>query len=422
MYQQHFGLRAEAFSLTPDPAFLYLSPGHSEALAGIEIALRDRRGLMVMTGEVGTGKTTLLYSILNRLGSEARSAYIANTTLSFEDILRQALKDFGVPCDSREKPELVEALNAFLIQCAAEGVVAALVIDEAQNLDRTSLENLRLLSNYETFSAKLLQIVLVGQPELETKLQSPSLRQVAERVAVHCHVNPLTRTESRNYIQHRLEAVGGSLDIFTPGAVRVILRRARGIPRRINILCHNALLFTYGRELQRVPTALARAAVREQAGAGLVTIDRRRFPAATSWLRPALATAALVLATLGAVAAARWQDAPTRPDALAAAAETRRMPDRRSAAKVLPAGDAPMRDADVSSPKGLGAAGHIIPWWSVETLFAGTPAASDPILSCPTTLGAETSFAGGLAINEATALSSERPASQPSSARGPHRH
>jgi type II secretory pathway predicted ATPase ExeA len=275
MYTSHFHLRAEAFSLTPDPAFLYLSPGHAEALAALKIGLEGRRGIMVMVGEVGTGKTTLLYSLLSELGEGIKTAYISNTKLRFDDILRQALADFGVPCASRDRVELLAALNGFLRQCAADGTTAALVIDEAQNLKNDVFENLRLLSNYETYTEKLLQIVLVGQPELEAKLRRTSLRQVAERIAVRCNINPLTHAESRRYLEHRLQRVDGtSATIFTRAARALIIRKARGIPRRINILCHTAMLFAFGRGAQLVTLSIVRTAVRENEGRGLVTVGR----------------------------------------------------------------------------------------------------------------------------------------------------
>jgi general secretion pathway protein A len=275
MYTSHFHLRAEAFALTPDPAFLYLGPAHAEALAALRIGLEGRRGLMVMVGEVGMGKTTLLYSLLSELGDGIKTAYISNTKLAFDDILRQALADFGVPCASRDRVELLAVLNGFLRQCATDGTTAALVIDEAQNLENDVFENLRLLSNYETYTEKLLQIVLVGQPELEAKLRQTSLRQVAERIAVRCNINPLTRAECLRYVEHRLQRVGGSSTaIFTMPALELIVWKARGIPRRLNILCHTAMLFAFGRSEQVVTFPIARTAVREKEGRGLVTVGR----------------------------------------------------------------------------------------------------------------------------------------------------
>lgn len=281
MYTGHFHLRSEAFSLTPDPAFLYLSPGHAEALAGLKVGLEGRRGLMVVVGEVGMGKTTVLYSLLTELAEGIKTAYISNTKLPFDDLLRQALSDFGVQCASRDRVELLSALNGFLRECAADGTTAALVIDEAQNLENDVFENLRLLSNYETYTEKLLQIVLVGQPELEVKLRQPSLRQVAERVAVRCNINPLSRAESVRYVEHRLQRAGGSTSaIFTQPALEFLLVKARGIPRRINILCHTSMLFAYGRGEQLVTFPMARSAAREKEGRGLVTLRRGLLPPA----------------------------------------------------------------------------------------------------------------------------------------------
>ena len=276
MYASHFTLRTEPFSLTPDPAFLYLSPNHAEALAGLKIGLESRRGLMLMIAEVGMGKTTLLYSMLDQLQPEVHTAYLSNTRLSFDDLLRQALTDLGVPCASRDRVDLLATLNTFLHERAAAGETAALIIDEAQNLDEETFENLRLLSNYETYTDKLLQIVLVGQPELDLKLSRPSLRQVTERVAVRCHINPLTRSESLRYLEHRMRVAGGSTDVFTPAALELMIWKSRGIPRRLNIIAHSALLFAYGRGSTRVTFREARAAIREKQGRGLITIGPRR--------------------------------------------------------------------------------------------------------------------------------------------------
>lgn len=278
MYAAHFGLRSEPFSLTPDPAFFYLSPDHNEALAGLKIGLENRRGLMLMIAEVGMGKTTLLYSMLDQLDPQIHTAYLSNTRLSFDELLRQALTDLGTPCASRDRVDLLNALNTFLHERASAGETAALIIDEAQNLDEGTFEDLRLLSNYETYTDKLLQIVLVGQPELDVKLARPSLRQVTERVAVRCHINPLSRAESVRYLEHRLRVAGGAIELFTPAALEFIVWKARGIPRRLNILCHSAMLFAYGRGSRRVLFREARAAIREKHGRGLVTIGpRRRF-------------------------------------------------------------------------------------------------------------------------------------------------
>ena len=293
VYLQYFGLHTDPFALTPDPAFLYLSPGHAEGLAGLKLGLYERRGLIAMIGEVGTGKTTILYSLLSGLGPNIKTAYIANTTLSFDGILRTALRDFGLPHDSAERSDLLAILNEFLLESYKKGKTVALIVDEAQNLSDSAFEELRLLSNYETYKAKLLQIILVGQPELEVKLSSNRLRQVNERIAVRCYINPLSRREARRYVDHRIRAAGGSLDLFTPAAVRLAVERSRGIPRRINILCHNALLFAYGRGMHRVTRRVMAAAAREREGGGLVQVAaprwrRRRLDHSYGWRHSAM--------------------------------------------------------------------------------------------------------------------------------------
>lgn len=266
---------ADAFSLTPDPSRLFLSRDHAEALAGLRVGLEGRRGLIVVVGEVGMGKTTVAYSLLSSLGDDVRTAYIANTRVPFDGMLRHALDDFGVEHVENDRASMLSALNRFLLECAAKGHMAVLVVDEAQSLDDETFENLRLLSNVETYQQKLLQIVLLGQPELDGKLRQPHLRQIAERVGVRVNINPLDATESRRYIEHRLGRSGGSLDMFTEGALRTIVGRAEGVPRRLNILCHNALLLGYAASAPQVTGAMAREAARELSGGSLIRLTRR---------------------------------------------------------------------------------------------------------------------------------------------------
>ncbi len=274
MYWQHFGLSAEPFSLTPDPAFLYMSEGHGEALAALKLGLLERRGLRAMIGEVGTGKTTLLYSLLAGLEAEIKTAYVSNTRLSFDDILNTILGDFGVTPASNDRLAMLDALNDFLVDCAEQDTTAAVIIDEAQNLSAEAFEEIRLLSNFETYTTKLLQIVLVGQPELATKLNQRELRQINERIAVRCHLNPLTDDEARSYIEHRLVAAGGSIEVFSRRALATITNWSSGIPRRINILSHNSLLVAYGRGLTTVTPGIVEDAIRDQEGAGLRRFDQ----------------------------------------------------------------------------------------------------------------------------------------------------
>jgi general secretion pathway protein A len=300
---------ADAFSLTPDPRRLFLSHDHAEALAGLKLGLEYRRGLMVVVGEVGMGKTTVAYSLLATLGDNVRTAYIANTRLPFEALLRHALEDFGVDCPERDRAGLLSALKAFLLDCAAVDQIAVLVIDEAQSLDDDTFENLRLLSNVETYRQKLLQIVLLGQPELDARLRQHQLRQIAERVGVRVNINPLDPAQSRRYIEHRLERAGGSLEMLSAPALSFIVRCARGVPRRMNILCHNALLLAYAAGATQVTRSMAREAVRELKGgkvrrlvprastAAIAGSDLRPFPRRWAAAGAAVAAGALLVAT-----------------------------------------------------------------------------------------------------------------------------
>lgn len=298
-HARHFGLSREAFALSPDPHFLWSSPDHAEALAALEVGLRTRRGLMVLVAEVGMGKTTILHALLSRLGDDFRTAYLTNTRLPFEDLLRQALDDFGVEHRGADRYSLLGALNGFLARCAEDGTIPALVVDEAHDLDDETFENLRLLSNFDTFDTKLLQIVLVGQPELDDKLRQPNLRQVAERVATRVNVNPFDRRRSIGYVKHRLARAGGTIDVFTAPALEYLVHRARGVPRRLNILCHNAMLSAWAQGAPRVGLACALAAERERTGATLVRLSRpgRGRSRAAGWAAGcAVAAAALALA------------------------------------------------------------------------------------------------------------------------------
>src|SRR5581483_4961948 len=240
------------------------------------------------------------------LGSGVETAYIAYTTQSVEELLAAALRDMHVAVASRDKGALLEALNAHLVRRADEGRTVALIIDEAQDLADAAFEELRLLSNFESYTRKLLQIVLVGQPELQDRLRQPKLRQLRERVGVRAVINPLSNEEMERYIAHRLQRAGGSTErLFDPWALKLIVRRAAGIPRRANILCHNALLFAYGRGLPRVTARIAREAIAEmdERRPGLVARGalRRSAGPARRWR---WAIAAGVVATIGAIAAA----------------------------------------------------------------------------------------------------------------------
>jgi len=307
MYFDHFRLSGEPFSLTPDPAFLFLSAKHREAMAAVQYGLLNGRGFITLIGEVGTGKTTILYSVLSQLGPEVAAAYVPYAAHTFDDLLAAALKDLGEqPPPGASRLALLEILQRLLLQRDAAGVRTALVIDEAQSLTDATFEELRLLSNFETYTHKLLQIVLVGQPELQQRLRQQNLRQLQQRVSVRAIINPLDADEMEAYILHRLKQVGGDERLFEAAALRPIVRHSQGIPRRANILCHNALLFAFGRSEPRVTTAVAQEAIAEmdERRPGLLRKDalRRlpRWPLAPSWRRlVGLAVAAAALLVLG---------------------------------------------------------------------------------------------------------------------------
>ena len=357
MYLEHFRLSAEPFGLTPDPAFLYLSPGHREALAAIQYGLLDRRGFITLVGEVGTGKTTLLYAMLSRLDRAVEAAYIAYGTQDFEDVLAAVLADLGVETPRRSKHALLTAFSAHLLRRADEGRTVALVIDEAQNLSDRTFEELRLISNFETYTQKLLQIVLVGEPELQRRLRQPQLRQLRERVSVRAFVNPLSTAEMYRYIEHRLRLVGGSSEkLFAPRALRLIVQLSAGNPRRANILCHNALLFAYGRTLPRATATIARTVVAEMDGRlpGLLPRRLGTLGRGSAWLRWAAGAVGSVPAQRGALIEPYPEGDPPAPASAAPAVEAPVAPaPAASDAPPVPAESAPLaatRGEDTPAP------------------------------------------------------------------------
>ncbi|MFQ5827589.1 MAG: AAA family ATPase [Candidatus Methylomirabilia bacterium] len=243
MYEAFYGLREKPFSLTPDPKYLYMSRGHREAIDHLLYGIQEREGFIVITGDVGTGKTTLCRAILSRLDPETKSALILNPLLSEEELLRAVLHDFGLTGSGSTKKELIDELNDFLIRSLTEGQNAVLIIDESQDLSPTLLEQIRLLSNLETEREKLIQIILVGQLGLLDLLATPELKQLNQRVSVRCQLRPLPFQETCQYIYHRLMVAGGSGEVtLSSGALEAIYRFSRGVPRLINLACDRALL------------------------------------------------------------------------------------------------------------------------------------------------------------------------------------
>src|SRR5579875_143071 len=264
MYKQFFHLESEPFTINPDPRFLCMMPHTREALACLQHGIASRKGFMVLTGEVGTGKTTLLRHTLNALHrTRIHSAFIFNPRLDIVDFLEFVLSDFGLTPVSRNKSSMIIQLNRWLIDRYRDGEICVVVVDEAQNCSWELLEEIRLLTNLETSSQKLAQIVLSGQPELETKLRQPNVRQLRQRIALWCRTKPLTLAQTGEYIAGRLRIAGTTSEIFLPDAIQLIHRASHGIPRVINLICENALIFAYVDQFRQVPASVAYAAIQD---------------------------------------------------------------------------------------------------------------------------------------------------------------
>jgi general secretion pathway protein A len=266
MYCNFYGISEKPFDVTPDPAFLYLSPSHQEMLASLIYGIRERRGFIAIVGEVGTGKTTLLNAVLDRLDEKTKVAYIFNTDVTFEHMLVMALVELGVarPEENLSKVESLSRLNDFAIRQLARGVNVVLIVDEAQNLDDRFLESLRLLSNLETRKHKLVQIILSGQPELDFKLSRPELRQLAQRISLKRYITPLSEKETYEYIQHRLVIAGyKGPSLFSHEARQLIWEYSGGVPRKINILCDNAFLIGYGLRKKKIKAPVVEEAIKD---------------------------------------------------------------------------------------------------------------------------------------------------------------
>lgn len=251
MYESYYGLKENPFNLTPDPHYLYLGENHREALAQLIYGVKEKKGFIVLTGEVGTGKTTIIRSFMETLNgtqNNTRVALLFNPRLSVNDFFQYILKDFGINSNGSSKGEYLHALYEYLIDAYRKDEKAVLIVDEAQGLSKELLEEIRLLSNLETAKAKLLQIVLVGQPELRHTLMQDELRQLRQRVNLQHHLPPLNEVETGGYIKRRLRIAGCRNSIFTPKAIKEIYKFTGGIPRLINVLCDNALLTGYAAE------------------------------------------------------------------------------------------------------------------------------------------------------------------------------
>ena len=267
MYTEFYRFSEPPFNITPDPRFLFFSDKHREAFNHILFGIRERKGFIQITGEVGAGKTTVCRAILQELGSAYRTALILNPALTATQLLRAVLVEFGLQPRKLDRAGYLEMLNAFLLEQVSSGNDVVLVIDEAQDLDAELLEQVRLLSNLETDQRKLLQIVLIGQPELRDKLNGKGLVQLRQRITVRYHLMPLSREETERYIAHRLRRAGAAeRPTFSPWAFRAIYRYARGVPRLINAVCDKTLLYGFVNNVHHLTARSVRQAIRELEG------------------------------------------------------------------------------------------------------------------------------------------------------------
>ena len=293
MYSAYFGLTENPFSLTPDPRFLFMSQRHREALAHLLYGMGERGGFVLLTGEVGTGKTTLCRSLLEQVPEGVEVALVLNPKQTALELVASLCDELNVsyPPATESLKVLIDLLNLHLLEIHAKGRRTVLIIDEAQNLSTDVLEQVRLLTNLETTTQKLLQILLIGQPELQTMMAQPELRQLGQRITARYHLPPLLLNETAAYIQHRLEVAGCKRNLFTKGTLHLVHRLSGGVPRLINTICDRALLGAYAKQRDRVNRRLARKAASEVMGPGLLLRPRRLF----GW-----AVALLVLLILGA--------------------------------------------------------------------------------------------------------------------------
>jgi general secretion pathway protein A len=265
MYKKFFGLRENPFNVNPDPRYLFLTEHTEEALASLTYGIQSRRGFILLTGEVGTGKTTILNKLLGWLQRQnITTAFLFNPRLSVSEFFDYMMGDFGIPCDSSQKSQVLMRLNHWLLERYKLRETATVIVDEAQDLSLRMLEEIRLLTNLETATEKLLQIVLSGQPELDDKLRQPELRQLRQRITLRCKTYPLTSAETRGYILRRLSIAGATGPaIFTPGAIEVIHRYSRGIPRVVNLLCEHALINAFVEQTRPILAETIKKVARE---------------------------------------------------------------------------------------------------------------------------------------------------------------
>jgi general secretion pathway protein A len=377
MYEAFYGLREKPFNLTPDPKYLYLSEKHKEAFAHLLYGVKHRSGFVMVTGEIGTGKTTICRNLLNQLDADVEIAFIFNPYLNPVELLKKINQEFGIDFSPNTALELSELLNTYLLEAASQGKNCILLIDEAQNLESKVLEQIRLLSNLETETQKLLQIILIGQPELTEKLALYELRQLNQRITARYHLKPLDEKETLQYIAYRVHVAGGRKKVhFTRSAVRTVYRRSGGVPRLINAISDRALLIGYTREMRTITPSVIRKAANEIRGEQ--TGKSQWLSMVRGWLpSPALIAAVLLVAVLIRFVA---------PPLERLAREFGTFNALLSGAPTAPNGDAAgnavdARPVDPDAPAGAQTAANSLANRVAERIVANAPAVEDPALA-----------------------------------------
>lgn len=271
MYEEFYGLKEKPFNIQPDPDFLYFGRRHAYAYAMMMYGIKNGAGFSVISGEIGCGKTTLIRHLLNNLDSNLVTGLVYNTHKEIGDLLEWILLAFGLPYEAKSKVALFDTFQRFLIEQYGLGKRALLIVDEAQNLNPDALESLRMLSNINADKDQLLQIILVGQPQLKTMLTRPDLQQFAQRVAVDFHIKPLDAAVVQDYIQHRLAKAGRDTPLFTPEACAKIAEVSRGVPRTINILCDTALVYGFSAGADKIDLGLVEEVLSDKAEYGALS-------------------------------------------------------------------------------------------------------------------------------------------------------
>jgi len=283
MYENFYSLKEKPFQIVPNPEYLYMSPIHENALTYLEYGLMENVGFILLTGEVGTGKTTLVRHIMNQFESEKEIAVVFNTNVSPDELIRLILQSFDLDPGPKGKTENIEVLYQFLIDRYARNKPVLLIIDEAQNLSDAAIEEIRMLSNLQGDDQNLIQVMLVGQPELKNRLQQPGHSPFAQRIAVNFFLSGLTEKETESYIFHRLKKAGGRPGIFSAEAVKLIYQTSRGIPRTINLLCDTALVYGFGYEFETIDATVIEQVIKDRGGMGLTVETETKKGAVSSY-------------------------------------------------------------------------------------------------------------------------------------------